>query len=115
MVTPSDYLARFIVRARELHGDRYDYSQFVWTGAREKGVIVCQIAGHGPFEKTPEHHAQRGQGCPKCTNAKKSAKSVIKHMVPDGENKTEYQIMSELGRTWIWDCGSLKYEWVRSL
>ena len=38
-------------------------------------------------------------------------KSQIKHRVADGDSKTEYQIMQELGYYRIWDCGSLKYVW----
>ncbi|PWT79919.1 MAG: hypothetical protein C5B44_06180 [Acidobacteria bacterium] len=41
----------------------------------------------------------------------KYRKSQIAHLVENGDQKTEHQIMDELGRERIWDCGSLKFEW----
>ena len=38
-------------------------------------------------------------------------KDRIMHLVENGDAKTERQIMLELGRDRIWDCGSLKFEW----
>lgn len=56
----------FEARAREIHGDRYDYSQFVYKGSGVKGTIICKA--HGPFEQTPNSHLNQRQGCPKCNN-----------------------------------------------
>lgn len=60
----------FLRRARESHGDRYDYSQAeahytTWTGA--KIPIVCKE--HGVFEQRPSYHTRRGQGCPTCAGS----------------------------------------------
>jgi hypothetical protein len=41
----------------------------------------------------------------------KYQKGAIKHLVPDGENKSEREIMIELGYSRIWDCGHLKFDW----
>jgi hypothetical protein len=38
-------------------------------------------------------------------------KSEIKGLVPNGENKTEKEIMDELGYYRIYDCGSIKFRW----
>ena len=43
----------------------------------------------------------------------KYRKDQIKHLVENGDQKTEREIMSELGRDRIWDCGSLKFVWSR--
>lgn len=61
---------KFIAKAREIHGDRYDYDQFVYKDGRTKGTIICKE--HGPFEKDPEHHIHRRQGCKACSNLAKS-------------------------------------------
>lgn len=53
----------FITKAREVHGDKYDYSKSVYTTKKEKVIITCPI--HGDFEQSPDGHL-RGQGCPKC-------------------------------------------------
>ena len=38
-------------------------------------------------------------------------KDKIKHLVENGETKTEKEIMMELGYSRIWDCGTLKFIW----
>ena len=53
----------FIKEARELHGDKYDYSKVEYIGALKKVCIICPI--HGGFEQTPHNHLG-GQGCPTC-------------------------------------------------
>ena len=41
-------------------------------------------------------------------------KDKIKHLVENGELKTEVEIMRELGYSRIWDCGTLKFIWNKS-
>lgn len=55
--------AEFIKRAKETHGDRYDYSKSIYKNKRTKLIITCPI--HGDFEQLPMNHI-RGQGCPIC-------------------------------------------------
>lgn len=53
----------FIKRAREVHGDKYDYSQTVYIGTLQEVHIICPE--HGDFMQAPQYHL-RGSGCPKC-------------------------------------------------
>ena len=53
----------FIEKAREVHGDLYDYSKVKYINKRTKVTITCPI--HGDFEQCANNHI-RGQGCPKC-------------------------------------------------
>jgi hypothetical protein len=53
----------FIQKAAEVHGDRYDYSRFIYVKSNVKGKIVCKV--HGEFWQVPSSHLQ-GSGCPKC-------------------------------------------------
>lgn len=53
----------FIEKAREKHGDRYDYSHTVYTSSRDKVEIICKT--HGPFEQRASSHLD-GCGCPMC-------------------------------------------------
>ena len=53
----------FIEKAREIHGNKYDYSLVTHVKTREKSKIVCPE--HGRFEQYAYAHL-RGQGCPKC-------------------------------------------------
>lgn len=55
--------ADFIKRAREVHGDRYDYSKVLYRAANKKVTIICP--GHGEFEQTPGNHCT-GRGCREC-------------------------------------------------
>lgn len=53
----------WVERAKNTHGDRYDYSMVVYKKAHEKVTIICRI--HGPFEQAPSNHIH-GQGCARC-------------------------------------------------
>ena len=53
----------FIARAKELHGERYDYSLVEYTGNRYIVHIICAI--HGTFQQRPNDHL-RPRGCPAC-------------------------------------------------
>ncbi|QPB09228.1 hypothetical protein PQB86_gp133 [Klebsiella phage Miami] len=55
----------FIDRAKEVHGDRYDYSKVVYNKNSEEVVIVCKE--HGEFKQTPNTHTVDKSGCPSCS------------------------------------------------
>jgi ssDNA-binding Zn-finger/Zn-ribbon topoisomerase 1 len=61
----------FIQRAREAHGDKYDYSKVRYTGADTKVTITCPM--HGDFSQRAADHL-RGIGCRLCGNIEKSKK-----------------------------------------
>lgn len=57
----------FIRRAREIHGDKYDYSKVEYVDQKTKVCIICKT--HGEFWLRPAHHINKGsnqRGCPKC-------------------------------------------------
>ena len=53
----------FIERAKEVHGDKYNYSKVNYINAHTKVCIICPE--HGEFLQTPHNHL-KGSGCPKC-------------------------------------------------
>ena len=55
----------FICRAKEIHGDNYNYSKAKYINLNTKICIVC--SEHGDFLQTPNSHL-KGCGCPKCAN-----------------------------------------------
>jgi len=55
----------FIKKAREMHGDRYDYSKVEYTNSKNNITIICKI--HGDFLQEPHTHLT-GCGCKKCCN-----------------------------------------------
>ena len=56
-------IKEFIKRAKEIHGDKYNYSKVEYVNAKTKVCIICPE--HGEFWQNPSKHLQ-GQGCPKC-------------------------------------------------
>ena len=59
----------FIKKAKEVHGDKYNYSKTVYIKNREKIKIICPI--HGEFEQSPKNHLN-GFNCPFCGNISRS-------------------------------------------
>ena len=49
----------FIKKAREVHGDKYDYSKVEYINKRTKVCIICPI--HGEFYQLAGDH-MRGHG-----------------------------------------------------
>lgn len=57
--TQEEILSEFI----KTHGDRYDYSKFIYVNGRAKAIIICKK--HGEFLQQPYCH-MKGQNCRKC-------------------------------------------------
>jgi hypothetical protein len=53
----------FIFRAREIHGNKFDYSEVKYITNRDKVKIFCKL--HGFFTQKPNDHLL-GRGCPQC-------------------------------------------------
>ena len=64
----------FIKKAKEVHGDKYDYSDTVYINTRENINIICPI--HGKISISPKSHLT-GSGCPKCGNKLKSQQKKL--------------------------------------
>ena len=56
----------FIENAKEIHGDKYDYSKVNYINAHAKVCIICPE--HGEFWQTPIKHVNSKNGCPYCAN-----------------------------------------------
>lgn len=61
----------FISKARNIHGNKYDYSKVEYINNRIKVEIICPK--HGEFEQSPSHHLD-GQDCRKCMKYKLRSK-----------------------------------------
>ena len=53
----------FIKKAKEVHGDKYDYSKVEYKNNKTPVTIICPI--HGEFRQRPANHLN-GNGCKKC-------------------------------------------------
>ena len=56
---------QFIIDAKELYGDTYDYRDTCYNGYYEKITVHCSNRKHGSFEVTAGGHLS-GIGCPRC-------------------------------------------------
>lgn len=61
----------FILKANEIHGDKYDYSNVQYVSSLKKVLIGCKE--HGLFSQRPNDHLN-GKGCPLCGIKKCSEK-----------------------------------------
>ena len=56
----------FLIDARRVHGDRFQYVEGSYNGAKPPMIIICPKPDHGEFPQSPDAHINRGQGCPNC-------------------------------------------------
>jgi len=67
----------FIIKAKLIHGDKYDYSKVKYFDSHTKIQIKC-ITHNYIFEQTPTNHLSGGCGCSKCNkNQLKSTDEYI--------------------------------------
>jgi hypothetical protein len=57
-------LETFLTQAKEIHGDKYDYSKVEWKNTRTPITLICPI--HGEFTQVPQNHIRLKCGCGKC-------------------------------------------------
>ena len=69
----------FVAKAKQAHGDRYDYRKAEYTKTTANVVIGCEV--HGWFEQSPLAHLA-GAGCQKC-----GTKSTAEHRSKRGRDR----------------------------
>jgi len=94
----TDTLDSFIVKARTVHGETYDYSSVSYTRSNQRVEIICPT--HGPFWQTPNSHVSSKSGCPKCagkflSTADFVAKSQAVHGGRYDYQKTAYRLTKD--------------------
>ncbi len=87
----------FIKRALGVHGDRYDYTDTIYTNKRTKIKITCKK--HGVFEQLPLHHLN-GHNCPVCSNKKKDTATFVTQAKANGSmwGIQDYRIHATIAR-----------------
>ena len=53
----------FIIKARNVHGNKYNYDKVRYVLAQSNVEIIC--SSHGSFFQSPANHL-KGAGCPQC-------------------------------------------------
>jgi very-short-patch-repair endonuclease len=81
----------FIEKAKEIHGDKYDYSNVNYTGALNYVNIICPT--HGMFRQHANSHLS-GRGCSKCVGGiKKTQEEFIIRAKEIHDNKYDYSLV----------------------
>ena len=75
----------FIEKAKQIHGDKYDYSKVEYINNSTEVCIICKK--HGEFSQIPRDHL-RGYGCNKCR--KSSTKEFIEQSKKIHGDKYDY-------------------------
>ena len=88
----------FIQRAKEIHGDKYDYSKVEYINGETKVCIICPE--HGEFWQIPSSHLKK-HGCPKCANNYQS-------------NTKDFILKANLIHKYKYDYSKVEYKTVRT-
>jgi very-short-patch-repair endonuclease len=75
----------FILKAKEIHGNKYDYSRVEYINLKTKVTIICK--DHDDFMQTAGDHLQ-GYGCNKCgrNNTSEKQKGSIEEFISKSKN-----------------------------
>lgn len=89
----------FIKQAKELFGDKYDYSETVYTGCYKPVRIICHEKDehgveHGAFTPRACNHLSRMGGCPKCSHhTKENTESFVSKAREKYGDKYDYSLV----------------------
>lgn len=84
-------ITKFIERSRQIHNDKYDYSNVDYIGANIKIKIICPL--HGIFLQTPSKHINNERGCQKCGGTQKlTNEEFLKNAKKVHQNKYNYNL-----------------------
>lgn len=87
----SSDLNEFILKSKQVHGDKYDYSESTYINSKTKIRITCPI--HGGFFQEPSAHLA-GQGCPRCGGTEKLTTEIfIERARKIHNNKYDYSLV----------------------
>lgn len=88
-------IENFIIKAKKVHGNKYDYSLVKYKNNKTKIKIICPI--HGKFEQTPNSHLRHK--CSKCAtdNLLDNIHFFIKKAKKVHGNKYDYSLIEYKG------------------
>lgn len=90
-ITKKITIDEFIKRANEIHGNKYDYTNYILFNDATKSTIKC-LTCDNDFEQAPMSHIRSKQGCPICNGGIHISfnDQIIKADIIHG-NKYKYQ------------------------
>lgn len=90
-VIQKDSLSEFILKSKNVHGLKYDYSLVEYVKSNVKVNIVCKE--HGTFYQKPNNHLS-GKGCPKCSKVFMDLNYFIQKSKQIHGDKYDYQLVN---------------------
>ena len=72
---------KFIEKAKQVHGDRYDYSKVDYKDMETKVCIICPE--HGEFWQAPYNHIGNNQNCPECAKIESHGEEEIRKILEE--------------------------------
>lgn len=85
----------FITKAKEIHGDKYDYSEVDYKTNNIPVTIICPI--HGPFSQLPVSHLM-GRGCKPCGSKTSGEKNTFWSKEEVFKEASKYENMTDFQR-----------------
>jgi hypothetical protein len=85
----------FIKKSKEIHGEKYDYSEVVYVNQYTAVQIICPT--HGAFLQTPTTHIHCRCGCPSCSES--SGERAIGQYLRANNIKFEFQYFVEINKS----------------
>lgn len=79
---------QFLINAKKVHGDYYDYSKVEVIDYNTKVCIICPE--HGEFWQSPRNHYSKGNGCPKCSAS--HGERIIYNILNNSNINYQYQV-----------------------
>jgi hypothetical protein len=86
-INHSSNTEKFIIKAKILHNNFYNYSKTIYKNYNEKVIIICKE--HGEFLQKPKEHLNN-HGCKKCDIQKKYNEQFIKKCIEKHGNLYDY-------------------------
>ncbi len=81
----------FVIKAKQIHGDKYDYSLVDYKNSNSKIKIICPE--HGVWEQRPNGHLN-GKGCRSCSGYEKlTNEDFIRRAKDVHDNKYDYSLI----------------------
>jgi very-short-patch-repair endonuclease len=81
---------QFIIDAKKVHGEEYDYSLVKYINTTKKVKIICKE--HGIFEQLATHHIS-GSKCSKCQGVNKDSNSFILESINVHDFRYDYSLV----------------------
>ena len=86
-------------RSKLAHGDRYDYSKFLYNGESKKVTVICKH--HGEFSISPRDH-WTGTGCQKCKGLKHLYPQIAQEFNEEKNSEIDVELIGARSHKKIW-------------